>query len=41
VTPEGRHVFLESNPAGEWLWLDELHGCAISSALADELVGDG
>lgn len=28
VTPEGRHVFLEVNPSGEWFWLDPATGCA-------------
>jgi glutathione synthase/RimK-type ligase-like ATP-grasp enzyme len=38
LTPEGRHVFLELNPAGEFFWLDgpEL---PISNALADVLLG--
>jgi glutathione synthase/RimK-type ligase-like ATP-grasp enzyme len=38
LTPDGRHVFLELNPAGEFFWLDgpEL---PISGALADVLLG--
>ncbi|HEX8285827.1 MAG TPA: hypothetical protein VF588_20890 [Pyrinomonadaceae bacterium] len=38
LTPDGRHVFLELNPSGEFFWLDgpEL---PISSALADVLLG--
>ncbi len=39
VTPEGRHVFLEVNPAGEWFWLQESPGLPIAEALADVLVG--
>lgn len=39
VTPEGRFVFLEMNPAGEWRWLDDVFGArALSSALADALL---
>ncbi|MDP8910365.1 MAG: MvdD family ATP-grasp ribosomal peptide maturase, partial [Chloroflexota bacterium] len=41
VTPEGDYVFLEVNPAGEFLWLDELVSPSISDALADVLVGVG
>jgi glutathione synthase/RimK-type ligase-like ATP-grasp enzyme len=39
----GRLWFLELNPAGEWLWLEEGAGLDISGALADALlsgVGD-
>ncbi len=38
LTPDGRHVFLEVNPSGEFFWLDgpEL---PISAALADVLLG--
>jgi len=38
LTPDGRHVFLELNPSGEFFWLDgpEL---PISAALADVLLG--
>ena len=39
VTPEGRHVFLEVNPAGEFLWLMLHPGLPIAEALADVLVG--
>jgi glutathione synthase/RimK-type ligase-like ATP-grasp enzyme len=39
VTPEGRHVFLEVNPAGEFFWLERENGFPISEALADVLVG--
>jgi glutathione synthase/RimK-type ligase-like ATP-grasp enzyme len=38
LTPEGRWVFLESNPAGEYFWLDSLFEPSISDALADLLV---
>ena len=39
VTPEGRHVFLEVNPAGEFFWLERAPGLAISKAIADVLLG--
>ncbi|MBN1206552.1 MAG: MvdD family ATP-grasp ribosomal peptide maturase [Myxococcaceae bacterium] len=39
VTPEGRHVFLEVNPAGEFTWLMQYPGLPIAEALADVLVG--
>lgn len=35
VTPDGRHVFLECNPAGEFFWLDRI--LPISESLADLL----
>jgi glutathione synthase/RimK-type ligase-like ATP-grasp enzyme len=39
VTPEGRHVFLEINPAGEFMWLARNPGLPIPEALADVLTG--
>jgi MvdD family ATP-grasp ribosomal peptide maturase len=39
VTPEGRHVFLEVNPAGEFFWLEHRPGLPISEAIADVLLG--
>jgi D-alanine-D-alanine ligase-like ATP-grasp enzyme len=39
VTPEGRHVFLEVNPAGEFFWLEHRPGLPISAAIADVLLG--
>lgn len=38
VTPEGEHVFLEVNPAGEWGMLEYFLGLPISEALADALM---
>jgi hypothetical protein len=38
-TTDGRFVFLEVNPAGEYLWLDHLWGDGISEALAALLTG--
>ncbi len=39
VTPEGRHVFLEVNPVGEFMWLMHNPGLPIHEALADVLSG--
>ena len=39
VTPEGRHVFLEVNPVGEFFWLERCPGLPISDAIADVLLG--
>jgi glutathione synthase/RimK-type ligase-like ATP-grasp enzyme len=39
VTPDGRHVFLEINPAGEWFWLDDVFGPrTLSTAIAETLL---
>lgn len=38
VTPEGRYVFLEVNPNGEWGMLEHDLGLPIAAALADALV---
>ena len=39
LTPDGRHVFLELNPAGEFMWLEQHPGLPIADALADVLIG--
>jgi glutathione synthase/RimK-type ligase-like ATP-grasp enzyme len=41
VTPDGRHVFLEVNPGGEWGMLERDLGLPIAAALADALVSEG
>ncbi|MBI4511296.1 MAG: MvdD family ATP-grasp ribosomal peptide maturase [Deltaproteobacteria bacterium] len=41
VTPDGRHVFLEVNPVGEFFWLDKFTGLPISRAIAGILAGHG
>jgi MvdD family ATP-grasp ribosomal peptide maturase len=38
VTPEGRHVFLEVNPVGEFFWLEHCPGLPISQAIAEILL---
>jgi hypothetical protein len=40
LTPDGRFVFLEINPSGEWLFIEERSGQPITAAFADELVGE-
>lgn len=37
-TPEGEHIFLEVNPAGEWGMLERDLGLPISEAIADALL---
>jgi glutathione synthase/RimK-type ligase-like ATP-grasp enzyme len=39
LAPDGRLVFLELNPAGEFFWLEKWPGLPISSAIADVLLG--
>jgi len=34
LTPEGRHVFLEVNPAGQWLFVERQTGQPITASLA-------
>jgi glutathione synthase/RimK-type ligase-like ATP-grasp enzyme len=38
LTPEGRHVFLEVNPGGEFMWLQQNPGFPIAEAIADVLL---
>ncbi len=38
-TEEGDYVFLEVNPAGQWLFVERLTGLPISQAVADLLAG--
>ncbi len=39
LTPEGDYVFLEVNPSGQWLWLDDKLTLGISDAIASWLHG--
>jgi glutathione synthase/RimK-type ligase-like ATP-grasp enzyme len=39
LTPDGRYVFLEVNPVGEFFWLESCPGLPISAAIADVLLG--
>jgi MvdD family ATP-grasp ribosomal peptide maturase len=38
LTPDGRHVFIELNPSGEFFWLEQAPGLPISEAIADLLL---
>lgn len=38
VDDKGNEIFLECNPSGQWLWLEESLGIDISQAMANELV---
>lgn len=40
VTPEGKWVFLEINPNGQWGWIEERTGLPITSAMADLLTDE-
>ena len=37
LTPDGRYVFLEINPNGQWLWIDEMLSLGISHSIAEWL----
>ncbi|MEK7469336.1 MAG: hypothetical protein AAB074_18335 [Planctomycetota bacterium] len=37
VTPDNEYVFLEANPVGQWLWIEQLCGLPISEALCSLL----
>jgi MvdD family ATP-grasp ribosomal peptide maturase len=41
LTPDGKHVFLELNPCGEFFWLERSPGLPISDAIADLLLRSG
>jgi MvdD family ATP-grasp ribosomal peptide maturase len=38
LTPDGKHVFLELNPCGEFFWLERSPGLPVSDAIADLLL---
>ncbi len=38
---DGAYVFLEANPFGRWLWIEDLTGLEITSAIADTLLQAG
>jgi hypothetical protein len=37
LTPDGRYVFLEINPSGQWRWVEIMTGLPISDSIADWL----
>lgn len=36
---DGRYIFLELNPNGQWAWIEELTGLPISDTLIDLMFG--
>jgi len=38
LTPDGQYVFLELNPNGQWLWIEQLTGLSIGNAIAETLI---
>ena len=38
LTPQGRYVFLEINPNGQWGWIEDLTGLPISESIIDLLM---
>ncbi len=40
VTPDGRYVFLEINPNGQYLWIESATGLPISDAIVDLLMSE-
>lgn len=38
VTPDGHEIFLEMNPASQFLWIEQLTGMPITDAIIDELL---
>lgn len=38
VTPQDEYVFLECNPNGQWMWIEELTGLKISNSIAKHLL---
>lgn len=41
LTPKGEYVFLEINPNGQWAWIEQRTGVALSRSLVDLLVEGG
>jgi glutathione synthase/RimK-type ligase-like ATP-grasp enzyme len=40
LTPDGRYVFLEINPNGQWYWLEEITGIPLAETMCDLLTGE-
>jgi glutathione synthase/RimK-type ligase-like ATP-grasp enzyme len=38
LTPDGRYVFLEINPNGQYYWIEQMTGLPISDAVCDLLI---
>jgi len=41
LTPDGRYVFIEINPNGQYLWIEKLTGLPISDSICDLLISGG
>ncbi|HKR13630.1 MAG TPA: hypothetical protein VJT15_16315 [Pyrinomonadaceae bacterium] len=41
LTPDGRHIFIELNPCGEFFWLERSPGLPISEVIAELLLSPG
>jgi hypothetical protein len=39
VTPDGRYVFIEINPTGQYLWIEQEAGLPITDAICELLIG--
>jgi hypothetical protein len=39
LTPDGRYVFVEINPSGQYFWIEQETGLPISAAICDFLMG--
>jgi len=39
VTQDGRYIFLEINPNGQWYWLEEVTGIPLTTTMCDLLAG--
>jgi glutathione synthase/RimK-type ligase-like ATP-grasp enzyme len=37
LTPDGRYIFLEINPNGQYLWIERMTGLPITEAICDLL----
>lgn len=38
--PDGKYIFLELNPSGQWAWLEQITGCPIRDAIIDVFNSD-
>jgi glutathione synthase/RimK-type ligase-like ATP-grasp enzyme len=38
LTPDGRYVFLEINPSGQYGWIEQVTGLPISAAICEFLM---
>ena len=39
VTPDGKYVFVENNPNGQWYWIELITGMPMTNAMVELLVG--